>query len=194
MSSLSEVREEFIAICRRAFHLGMQVSTGGNISARLDRETFLVKPTGMSLYNLEERDLLITDQSGVVLEGEGSPTKEFNSHLAVYKARDDLGAIVHYHPAYATAFAVLGKEIPLQAVHAARILKKVPVVPPAKEGSEDLAKSLVEVFAHADVRSALLAGHGIVAVGNDLREAENIAELVEETAKIAFLSSQMEAK
>ncbi len=189
MVSRSAIRKEFIDICQRAFRLGMQVSTGGNISARLDKDTFLVKPSGISLFDLRMENLLVTGPSGQVLEGKGKPTKELEPHLAIYQTRKDLEAIIHYHSPYATSFAVLGREIPLLTVHAKRILKQIPIVPPAEEGSEHLTHSLREVFAETDVWAALMAGHGIVAVGKGLLEAQNIAELVEETAKIAFLST-----
>jgi len=189
MGSWPAARQEFIAICKRAFRLGMQVSTGGNISVRLDQKSFLVKPSGLSLYDLREDHLLIVDPSGRVIKGQGRPTKEIGFHLAIYGVRDDIGAVVHYHPPYATSFAVSGWEIPLRTVHAKRILGRVPIIPQAPEGSETLAKSLKEAFGQPDVRAVLMSCHGIVAAGKGLREAENIAELLEETAKIAFLST-----
>ena len=79
MVSQADIRTEFIDICRRAFRLGMQVSTGGNISARLDEDRFLVKPSGISLHDLSVKDLLVTDRSGHMLEGKGNPTKELKS-------------------------------------------------------------------------------------------------------------------
>lgn len=188
LSWLSE-RQEFIAICKRAFRLGLQVSTGGNISIRLDPETFLVKPSGLSLYDLKEDDLLIVDPSGHVVEGQGKPTKEMGFHLAIYGVREDVGAIIHYHPPYATSFAVLGKEIPLQTVQARRILKRVPIISAAKEGSDDLAQWLCDTFTEGEIHAALLTGHGIVSVGEGIKQAQNIAELIEETAKIAVISS-----
>jgi L-ribulose-5-phosphate 4-epimerase len=191
MLSWSDERKEFIRTCRRAFLLGMQVSTGGNLSRKVEEALFLVKPSGISLFDMKARHILVTDGLGHVLEGEGKPTKEFRSHLAIYQARQDVGAIVHYHPSYATSFAVRGQEIPLKTVHARRILKTLPMVRPAEEGGEKLAASLREVFASREVRAAVMSGHGIIAVGKGLKEAQNIAELVEETAKIAFISSRM---
>ena len=189
MASWPSARQEFIAICKRAFSLGMQVSTGGNISVRLDHKALLVKPSGLSLYDLRENHLLIVDPSGHVVEGQGKPTKEMEFHLAIYGVREDVGAIVHYHPPYATSFAVSGWEIPLQTVHAKRILRRVPIIPQVPEGSKALANTLKEAFSQPDVLAVLMTGHGIVVVGKGLREAENIAELLEETAKIAFLST-----
>ncbi len=189
MLSWPSERQEFIAICKRAFRLGLQVSTGGNITVRLDPETFLVKPSGLSLYDLKEDHLLIVDPSGRVVEGQGKPTKEMGFHLAIYGVREDVGAIIHYHPPYATSFAVLGKKIPLQTVQAKRILKKVPIISAAKEGSDDLALWLRDAFKQGEIYAVLLAEHGMVSVGAGLKQAQNVAELIEETAKIAVISS-----
>jgi L-ribulose-5-phosphate 4-epimerase len=191
MRSWPQQREDFIKICRRAIETGMQVSTGGNLSIRLREDLFLVKPTGMALYELDARDLLVTDGSGRTLEGEGRPTKEINAHLGIYRVRKDVGGVVHYHPPYATAYAVCGKTIPLMTVHAKRILGTIPVVPPGEEGSEALSSSVQEAFSDPSLMAALLSGHGLLAVGSDLRQAQNLAELMEESAKIAYLSRRL---
>ena len=109
--------------------MGLQVSIGGNLSMRLQGDLFLVKPSGIALFDLEEEDLLVTDASGTPLEGRGKPTKEINTHLGIYKIRQDVGGIVHYHPTFATTYAVCRKEIPLRTVHARRILGKIPLSP-----------------------------------------------------------------
>jgi len=188
MSSWSAERREFIRICRRAVQMGMQSSSGGNISIRLSDGLFLVKPSGIALFDLREEDLLVTDACGAVAQGSGKPTKEINSHLSIYKVRQDVGGIVHYHPPFATTFAVCRREIPLKTVHAKRILGKIPVVQPNAEGSEALAASIQKVFSDASVSTALLFDHGIIAAGSRLSDAQNLAELVEESARIAYLS------
>jgi len=171
--------------------MGMQVSTGGNLSMRLREGLFLVKPSGLSLFDLEEKDLLLTDASGGIVEGSGRPTKEIGTHMGVYRVRGDVGGIVHYHPPHATAYAVCGRTIPLLTVHAKRILGMVPVIPPGAEGSEILTSSVQEAFSNPSVKAALLAGHGILAAGPDLRQAQNLAELLEESARIAYLSEAL---
>ena len=181
-------REEFIRICRRAVETGMQVSSGGNLSIRLQEGLFLVKPTGISLYDLSEQDLLVTDSSGRTIEGVGRPTKEINAHLGIYRVRTDVGGSVHYHSPYGTAHAVCEKTVPLLTVHAKRILGKIPIIAPGEEGSEALAASVQQVFSEPSVKVALLSGHGILTAGSDLRQAQNLAELLEESAKIAHLS------
>jgi L-ribulose-5-phosphate 4-epimerase len=181
-------RRQFREVCQRAFMVGMQVSTGGNLSIRVDDGMFLVKPSGISLFDLKEEDILLVDQNDQVAEGKGKPTKEWNSHLSIYQARQDVGGIVHYHAPFAAAHAVAGKEVPLLTVHAKRILEKVPLIGPAKEGSEELASMVRQAFSNETVKAALLSGHGIMAVGKNFLEAQNRAELLEETAKIALLS------
>jgi L-ribulose-5-phosphate 4-epimerase len=181
-------RRQFREVCQRAFMVGIQVSTGGNLSIRVDDGMFLVKPSGISLFDLKEEDILLVDQNDQVVEGNGKPTKEWNSHLSIYQARQDVGGIVHYHAPFAAAHAVAGKEVPLLTVHAKRILGTVPLIGPAKEGSEELASMVRQVFSNEAVKAALLSGHGIMAVGKNFLEAQNRAELLEETAKIAVLS------
>jgi L-ribulose-5-phosphate 4-epimerase len=168
--------------------MGLQVSTGGNLSIRMAGNLFLVKPSGMALFDLREEDLLVTDGWGVTLEGSGKPTKEINTHLAIYQVRQDIGGIVHYHPTFATAYAVCRKEIPLRTVHARRILGKIPIVASAAEGSAELAESIQLVFRDAPIYTALLFDHGIIAAGAHLTQAQDLAELVEESARIAYLS------
>jgi L-ribulose-5-phosphate 4-epimerase len=191
MFSWSDERKTFLRMCRRAIEMGMQVSTGGNLSMRLRKDLFLVKPSGISLYDLREQDLLITDALGITVEGSGKPTKEIETHLGVYRARTDVRGVVHYHPPYATTYAVRGRSVPLMTVHAERILGFIPVIPPGAEGSEALASLVRETFSNPLVKVVLLTGHGILAGGTDLVEAQNLAELVEESAKIAYLSERL---
>ena len=189
MLSYSDERTEFIRICQRAFSLGMQFSSGGNLSLKLEGDTYLVKPSGFSLFDLDARQLLLTDKTGRVMSGKGNPTKEFASHVAIYETRVEIRAIVHYHPACATAFAVCNRTIPLLTVHAKRILKSLPLVPAGPEGGLQLSTSLKEIFAVPNVRGAVMSEHGIIAVGQNLKDAQNVAELIEESARIALLSS-----
>jgi len=191
MISWPDERDVFLRVCRRAFDTGLQVSTGGNLSIKLNNDFFLVKPSGISLYDLKQTDLLIVDAAGKTAGGSGKPTKEIGTHLSIYRVRQDVGAVVHYHSPYATAFAVQGKPIPLLTVHAARILGMIPVIGPGAEGSEALALEVQKTFSNPQVRVALLASHGVLAAGSNLLDAQNLAELVEETAKIAYLSERL---
>lgn len=194
MFSWSDDRKGFIKTCQRAFLLGMQVSTGGNISLRLKENLFLAKPSGVSLFDLKEEDLLVVDDSGKVVEGDGKPTKDLDCHLNIYRVRKDVGGVVHYHSPYSTAFAIRGRGIPLKTVHSKRILGKTPVIPPEKDGSDALAYWVGKTFSDPTIHVAILSGHGIISAGTDLRHAQNLAELLEETARIAYLSQFIDQK
>lgn len=193
MNRWSAERARYAATCRRAALAGMQRSTGGNLTVRLPDGSFLVKPSGVALCDLAETDLLVTDGSGVVLEGAGKPTKELPSHLAIYASNLRVNAVVHYHAPYATAYAVLGRSFPMLTVHARRTIGSLPVLPEAGEGSPELASALAETFRSGAEKAALLAGHGLIAAGRDLAEAQAIAELVEESAQVAHLSAVLSA-
>ncbi len=193
MGSWPDERKALLRVCRRAVEIGMQVSTGGNLSAKLKNDLLLVKPSGKALYDLIAEDLIIVDGAGRILEGKGKPTKELGTHLSVYRVRHDVGGVVHYHPPYATAYAVCARTIPLLTVHAQRILGRLPVLPAGEEGSVTLGLAVEEVFSNPSIKAVLLAGHGVLAAGKNLTEAQNFAELVEESAKIAFLSTRLQA-
>ena len=183
---LIKCKKEFLRIARRAVATGLQSSTGGNISMRCG-DRFLLKGRGSSFYDLKESGISIMDIDGHVLQGAQEPSKEIHFHLGVYRTRKDVGGVVHYHAPFSTAYAVKGISIPLLTVHAKRILKKIPIAPEAGEGSRELADHVISAFRDREVRALLLAGHGLVAVGSTLSEAQNIAELVEENAKISLL-------
>ena len=192
MTDIDSLRQEFVSVCQRSFNLGLQKSTGGNISVRINQDSFLVKPSGRSLVDLGPEHLLICDADGRVITGEGRPTKEISSHLAIYQVRPEVVAVVHYHPPYATGFAAAGREIPLLTVHARRILGRMPLLAPAGEGSQELIDSLRQAFSETTVQAAILAQHGVIAAGGSLLHAQNLAELVEESAQIAFVHTVLQ--
>ncbi len=86
------------------------VGTWGNISARIPEENvFAITPSGVDYETIEPIDVVIIDMDGNVVSGEKKPSIEWKLHLAIYKAREDIRAIVHTHSTYATAFAIAQK-------------------------------------------------------------------------------------
>lgn len=190
-SDPSQAAETFRWASRRAFQLGLQTSTGGNISIRIGPGRFLTKPTGMGLLECADSDLVTVDAQGRTLQGERGPTKDVHLHLEIFRARPDVNGIVHYHAPYATAYGVRGERLPLPTVHARRILGEVPLVAEYPEGSAQLAAALAQAFEARAAAGVLLANHGLMAVGQSLRQAQYRAELMEESARIAWLSQQI---
>jgi L-ribulose-5-phosphate 4-epimerase len=179
--------QEFIAIARRLFFTGIQTSTGGNLSLLAeDGNVIVTKPSGIALFDCTAENLLVVDRRGQILRGQAPPTKELWFHLGVYEIRPDIGGVVHAHPPGVTAFACARRDLPLDTVHAKRILKNVPRIGPFSDGSPELALKVKEQFGDTELKAVILEEHGAIGVGPTLTQAENIMELLEETAKIAI--------
>ena len=184
--------EELVATCRKAFQRGLVGGAGGNISVRVpDRDEALISATGVSLGDITPATIVRVDLKGQVVEAQGAcrPSKETGFHACIYRLRPHVGAVVHLHPPFATAFAVRGKELPLVTDGAMLNLKHVPVVGHAPSGSAELHRIVEEgLRKYPEAKAILMERHGMFSMGPNLTVAYNLADLVEDTAKIALLS------
>jgi L-ribulose-5-phosphate 4-epimerase len=184
--------EELQTICQRAYSRGLVGGSGGNISVRIPgREEALISATGVSLGEITPATMVRVNLRAEVLEAHGAcrPSKETGFHCCVYRLRPQVGAVVHLHPPFATAFAVRGKELPLLTDGAMLMLKHVPVVGHAPSGSAELHRIVEEgLLRYPDAKVILMERHGMFSMGKDLTMAYNLADLTEDTAKIALLS------
>jgi L-ribulose-5-phosphate 4-epimerase len=191
-STILSFAEELTATCRKAFQRGLVGGAGGNISVRIaGRDEVLISATGVSLGDISPATIVRVDLQGRVLHATGDcrPSKETGFHCCAYRLRPDVGALVHLHPPFATAFAVRGKELPLVTDGSMHILKRVPVVAHAPSGSAELHRIVEEGLRnHPDAKAILMACHGMFTMGPNLTVAYNLADLVEDTAKIALFS------
>jgi ribulose-5-phosphate 4-epimerase/fuculose-1-phosphate aldolase len=180
--------EELQKICQRTYDRGLVGGAGGNISVRIpEREEALISATGVSLGEITPATIVRVSLRGEVLEAHGGcrPSKETGFHVCAYRLRPQVGAVVHLHP----AFAVRGKELPLLTDGAMMILKRVPVVGHAPSGSAELHRIVEEgLLRYPEAKVILMERHGMFSMGADLTMAYNLADLVEDTAKIALLS------
>lgn len=167
---------------------GMAPATWGNVSA-IDRERGVVAitPSGMAYESLSPEDICLIDIQGNSIDKKWKPSTETPLHLVFYRNRPDIGAVVHTHSVYATAFASVGREIPvLIATLASGVGGRVPVAAYQPSGTEEFGTAALSAM--GDRTAVLLANHGVVAVGKDLNDAYTVAELVENAAKIAILA------
>ena len=189
---VEQLAEQLVATCRKAFQRGLVGGAGGNISVRIpDRNEVLITATGVSLGDIASETIVRVDLKGQLIEAQGNlrPSKEAGFHLAAYRLRPHVGAVVHLHPPFATAFAVRGQELPLVTDGSRTNLRHVPVVDPAPSGSPELHRLIEEALhKYPEAKGILLKEHGMFTMGPNLIVAYNLADLMEDTAKIALLS------
>ena len=180
-------KEETAYFMTRLYNQGLTTCSGGNIS-QLAGDNIVITPSQIDKGNLD-RDLI-----GVVSLEEQNLTPELKSsmetglHLAIYKARPDVKAIIHAHPPYSSAYTVTSKKLNTALTGEARAILGTPVKAPYKlMGSKELANVVSEASLKSDV--ILLENHGIVCLGKDLLEAFNRMEVLEAAAKISFAST-----
>lgn len=182
------LRIELIEVAQALHQRGWVANHDGNVTARLGADRFLATPTATSKRLVDERGLIEVDGKGQRVAGTARAFGELGMHLAVYGARDDVGAVVHAHPPHATALAVSGSPLlegPFIAEAVVSLGPRVPTVPYAAPGAA--AASALGGFV-ADFDAVLLENHGAMAWGADLEQAFLRLELVEQLARVALLS------
>lgn len=159
----------------------------GHISARLpDSDEFLLTRHSLGPRAAQD-DLVRMNLKGRKLAGKGAPPGEFPIHLEIYKARPDVGSIIHYHGLYATAFTT--SALTLKPIHVlASIFRDgIPIYGDPKLVSDpQRGRALAGVLGMS--RVALMRAHGVVATGADVEEAVAAAFIIEENAHRACLS------
>jgi L-fuculose-phosphate aldolase len=149
---------------------GLLCATDGNLSAREVDGSVWITIRGVRKDALRPNDLVRIDLEGKRLGGGAEPSSEFRLHLAIYKRRDDVGAIIHAHPPIATGFAAAGQPIPDNlSTEAAVALGPIPVVPFFKPGTGEVERAVLPYISRHD--ALLLANHGAVAMGRDVEDA-----------------------
>lgn len=163
--------------------------TEGNISARCpDRTSFLITPSGRDYRLITDRDLVLVHLGSGEAEGRWPPSTEWRLHAAIYRAREDVNAVIHHHAPFVSAVAVARKTIPVLLDEAADI-GPILTAPYAPSGSRELADAAAGLLAQGG-HVLLLANHGAVAVGRTLPEAFHRANEVERVAKI-YLGAEL---
>ncbi|MBW2356779.1 MAG: class II aldolase/adducin family protein, partial [Deltaproteobacteria bacterium] len=164
---------------------GLTTGTGGNLSW-CDRRRGLVavSPSAVAYDRLTAGNVAVVDLEGRRVEGALAPSSELPFHLALYRHRPDVAAVVHTHSVYATTLACLHWEIPAVHYLVGFAGPKVPLAPYATYGTEALARGVVDAIGSAN--AVLLANHGMIAVGADLDKAFAVAEEIELVARIYY--------
>jgi len=193
------VFEQNIALVKH----GLVVLTWGNVSAK-DEETGLVviKPSGVPYNTMKVEDMVVVDIEGNVIEGRYRPSSDLPTHLYLYKKYTTLGGIVHTHSTYATAFAQSGREITAYGTtHADAFYGNVPCARELTDEEIDEAyeqntgKVIAEAISDVEAIPAMLVkNHGVFTWGSTPEKAVENAVTLEEVAKMALLTEQLNSE
>lgn len=174
-----------LAAAKDMLRRGLVEGTAGNISARQEDGTIVITPSSVDYAEMTIEDLVVIDLDGATLEAvDGrAPSSEKLLHLACYKAFDDIGSVIHSHPVYATMFAVAHQDIP-SCIDEFSIYVggHVRCTRYAASGTADVGAEAVEALQGRG--AALIANHGMVAVGPNPDKALHVTALVERSAQI----------
>jgi L-ribulose-5-phosphate 4-epimerase len=170
---------------------GLVAWTGGNVSARDPTSGLVViKPSGVLYDELRPEDHVVLNLEGDIVEGKLKPSSDTASHLYIYRNRPDVNGVVHTHSAYATAFAALGRPIPVYLTAIAdEFGGPIPCAGFALIGGEEIGQQVVEHIGASP--AVLLKNHGVFTVGSTVRNAVKAAVMVEDIARSVWLALQL---
>ncbi len=178
------IKRDIVEYAQRMEKTGLVVGTAGNVSAKVGNIMYIT-PSALPYSEMTEADILEVDlTTNAVVAGKRKPSSETPMHSNIYKHNASIKAIVHTHSTYATMFACAHMPIPFVHYAAADIGTEIAVAPYARYGSEQLAINAVNTL--GDNNGVLLANHGVIAVGETLKDAFRRAETIEEVARLAY--------
>jgi len=183
MTSENELREQ-LALCTRIFAMQGMIGVFGHVSVyQPETKTVFITPgMGSDKGSLNPEDMVATDLNGKPLAGKEGPPVEWPIHTALHGARADALAVAHLHTPNATLFAIAKRKFQPVTLQGAIFADGVPLYPEAQLiTNPQRGDALVKVI--ADKRAALLRGHGIVVVGQNLQEVLYSALVLEDDAK-----------
>ena len=176
-----------VQAAQQLLRLGLVAATSGNVSMRLEGDEkeglIAVTPAGTDYETMTPEDIVVVDYDVDVIEGDTVPSSESLTHVAVYKARRDISAVIHTHSIYASVLAVAG--VPLPPILDELIAYLGGPVEVAEYGfpsTEDLGEKAIQAMGERN--AVFIRNHGVLAAGRDMPDALRACELVERAAQI----------
>ena len=170
---------------------GLVTWTGGNVSARDPGTGYVaIKPSGVRYEELRPEHMVVVNVDGQRIEGDLKPSSDTDSHLYIYRHRPDVNGVVHTHSPYATAFAALGRPIPVYLTAMAdEFGGPIPCGGFALIGSEAIGQVVLEAIGNS--RAVLLKNHGVFTIGPTAEAAVKAAVMVEDVAHTVWIALQL---
>jgi L-fuculose-phosphate aldolase len=187
MRFVDNPNDAVLAAAKEMLRRGLVEGTAGNISARREDGNLVITPSSVDYRDMTLDDLVLIDPDGAVLHAADgrSPSTEMRLHLACYKAFNDIGSVIHSHPVWATMFAIAHQPIPACidefAVYCGGEIRCTEY---AASGTPDVGNNAVKALEGR--AAALIANHGLVAVGPRPDKVLHVTALVERSAQIVW--------
>ena len=181
------LREEVARVAKQLIDSGLVTGTSGNVSASTPEGDVLMTPSGIDYGELEPDDVVLVGVAGEVLEGSLQPSSETPMHTGIYRARPEVGAVVHTHSIFATTLACLGWTIPPVHYMVTTLSEdgEILLAPYTTYGTEQHADYAAEALGESR-NACLLQNHGTITVGDSPEEAFSRTVVLEEMAEIYY--------
>ncbi len=182
---IAAAKREILDYCLRSMDYGLNFNTQGNISMRIpdQDDRFLITPTDLEYDKMTPDDIVIVDSDSNLIEGPHQPSSEVTVHMAVYRRRPDVNAIVHTEPVYANVWGVIGEPITGTLVNMVIYTKgDVPIMPFQLSNNTEFGDAMCDVM--GDLNAVVWANHGLLTVGDNLRDAFKTSVAVESAARV----------
>jgi len=188
---LESLRNELVRLHEELPRNGLVTWTGGNVSARdPDSGLVAIKPSGVRYGELTAESMVVLDLDGTIVEGGLKPSSDTASHLYIYRHRPEINGVVHTHSRYATAFAAVGRPIPVYlTAQADEFGGEIPCAGFALIGDEAVGAQVVERIGRSP--AVLLKNHGVFTIGPTVAAAVKAAIMVEDVAATVWLALQI---
>jgi L-ribulose-5-phosphate 4-epimerase len=204
MKKYKQLKEEVYEANMEIPKNNLAIYTFGNVSA-IDRQKGIVgiKPSGVPYKDLKPKDIVILDLEGIIIEGKMRPSSDTKTHILLYKNFENIGGICHTHATYSVAWSQAVKPIPnLGTTHADHLTPSVPVTEIMSDamilGDYELetGNQILDIFkklklSSEEVEMVLVACHGPFTWGKNAAKAVYNATVLEELAKMAYLTLQI---
>jgi L-ribulose-5-phosphate 4-epimerase len=188
MPSFETLRREVWEANLGIFRAGLVTMHAGNASG-IDRKRgwVLIKPSGMDYDRMHPADMIVTDLAGRKVKGKWKPSVDLPQHLYLYQHCSEIGGVIHTHSNYATAFALLGRALPVYLTAIAdEFGAEVPCAPYVDNQGDHIGETILQYMGRAP--AILLGQHGTFSWGPTPREALKAAVMLEDVAKTCFLA------
>lgn len=189
-NDFSASKEEFCRFCHLLYDRHLAAGVGGNIAAR-SRNRILLTPTDYSLRDVQPDTVSVINEKGLLMEGD-EPTKEADMHLRILRERPGINVVFHLHGPYiiaaSTMFESGPRTLPALTPGFVYYAYPLPMLPFMVPGTGDLAKAVTKELSGKESYAVLLKNHGLVTVGKSFEEALNVAEEIDEAARVYILT------